>query len=127
MLPKSSPRRQRRSCAAAVEAAVAGVGGRSRAALPRLQPLALTPRTRAAVKATGCLDELRDEIRRVTGADDVPIAELERIKTGTVVTIAVVALALWSLIPQFLGIGSLWGELLAPTGGGSPQRWRSRP
>jgi len=97
----------------AVEAAVAGVGPAAvAAALPRLQPLALTPRTRAAVKATGCLDELRDEIRRVTGADDVPIAELERIKTGTVVTIAVVALALWSLIPQFLGIGSLWGELL---------------
>jgi undecaprenyl-diphosphatase len=96
----------------AVEAAVAGVGPAAvAAALPRLQPLALTPRTRAAVKAAGCLDELRDEVQRVTGVNDVPIAELERIKTGTVVTIAVVALALWSLIPQFLGVGSLWGEL----------------
>ncbi len=96
----------------AVESAVAGVGPAAvAAALPRLQPLALTQRTRAAVKAAGCLDDLRDEIQRVTGADDVPIAELQRIKTGTVVTIAVVALALWSLIPQFLGVGSLWGEL----------------
>ncbi len=96
----------------AVESAVAGVGTAAvAAALPRLQPLALTPRTRAAVKAAGCLDDLREEVQRVTGADDVPIAELERIKTGTVVTIAVVALALWSLIPQFLGVGSLWGEL----------------
>ena len=96
----------------AVEAAVAGVGPAAvAAALPRLQPLALTPRTRAAVKAAGCLEELRSEVQRVTGADDVPIAELQRIKTGTVVTIAVVALALWSLIPQFLGVGSLWGEL----------------
>jgi len=96
-----------------VQAAVAGVGADAvAAALPRLQPLALTPRTRAAVKATGCLDDLRSEVQRVTGADNVPIAELERIKTGTVLTIAVVALALWSLVPQFLGVGSLWGELL---------------
>jgi undecaprenyl-diphosphatase len=96
----------------AVESAVAGVGPAAVAsALPRLQPLALTPRTRAAVKAAGCLDDLRDEVQRVTGADEVPIAALERIKTGTVVTIAVVALALWSLVPQFLGVGSLWGEL----------------
>lgn len=96
----------------AVEAAVTGIGPAAvAAALPRLQPLALTPRTRAAVKAAGCLEELRNEIQRVTGADDVPIAELERIKTGTVVSIAVVALALWALIPQFLGVGSLWGEL----------------
>ena len=96
----------------AVKAAVAGVGSAPvAAALPRLQPLALTPQTRAAVKAAGCLEDLRNEVQRVTGADDVPIAELERIKTGTVVTIAVAALALWSLIPQFLGVGSLWGEL----------------
>ncbi len=97
----------------AVEYAVAGVGPAAvAAALPRLQPLALTPKTRAAVKAAGCLDDLRAEIHRVTGVDDVPIAELQRIKTGTVLTIAVVALALWSLVPQFLGVGSLWGELL---------------
>jgi undecaprenyl-diphosphatase len=96
----------------AVKYAVAGVGPAAvAAALPRLQPLALTPRTRAAVKAAGCLEQLRDEVQRVTGADDVPIAELERIKTGTVATIAVAALALWALIPQFLGVGSLWGEL----------------
>ena len=96
----------------AVAAAVAGVGPAAvAAALPRLQPLALTPRTRAAVKSAGCLDELRQEVQRVTGADDVPIAELERIKTGTVLTIAVAGLALWSLVPQFLGVGSLWGEL----------------
>ncbi|MEO8267057.1 MAG: lysylphosphatidylglycerol synthase transmembrane domain-containing protein [Ilumatobacteraceae bacterium] len=96
----------------AVESAVAGVGAAAvAAALPRLQPLALTPRTRAALKAAGCLDDLRDEVQRVTGVDDAPIAELQRIKTGTVVSIAVAALALWSLIPQFLGVGSLWGEL----------------
>jgi glycosyltransferase 2 family protein len=97
----------------AVAYAVAGVGPATvAAALPRLQPLALTPPTRAAVKAAGCLDDLRAEIHRVTGVDDVPIAELQRVKTSTVLTITVAALALWSLVPQFLGVGSLWGELL---------------
>ncbi|MEO7371260.1 MAG: lysylphosphatidylglycerol synthase transmembrane domain-containing protein, partial [Ilumatobacteraceae bacterium] len=96
-----------------VESAIAGVGPAAvAAALPRLQPLALTPHTRAAVKAAGCLDELRDEVQRMTGTDAVPIAELERIKTGTVVTMAMVALAVWALVPQFLGVGSLWSELL---------------
>jgi len=96
----------------AVAAAVAGVGADAvAAALPRLQPLALTPRTRTAVKATGCLDELRHEIQRVTGADATPTAELERIKVRTVVTIAMAAVALWTLVPQLVGVGSVWGEL----------------
>ena len=96
----------------AVEFAVAGIGTASvAAALPRLQPLALTAPTRAAVKAAGCLDALRDEVQRVTGSDPVPIAELERIKRGTLLTIGMAALGLTVLIPQFLNAGSLWGEL----------------
>jgi uncharacterized protein (TIRG00374 family) len=96
----------------AVRAAVAGVGPEAVAAvLPRLQPLALTPRTRAAVKAADCLDELRDEVQRVTGAESVPIAELERIKMRTLVTVGMAAVALWTLIPQVVGMGSVWGEL----------------
>jgi glycosyltransferase 2 family protein len=97
----------------AVENAVAAVGPAAvAAALPRLQPLALTAHTRTAVKAAGGLDELRNEIQRVTGADAVPVAELERIKPRTVVTVAMAAVALWTLVPQLLGVGSLWGELL---------------
>jgi undecaprenyl-diphosphatase len=96
----------------AVEAAVAGVGRAAvAAALPRLQPLALTPPTRAAVKAAGCLDELREEAQRVTGTAAVPIAELERIKVRTVATVAMVAVVLWTLIPQVVGVGAVWGEL----------------
>ncbi|MCU1393113.1 MAG: hypothetical protein JWM34_1541, partial [Ilumatobacteraceae bacterium] len=96
----------------AVEAAVAAVGPEAVAAtLPRLQPLALTPRTRAAIKAAGGLDQLRTEVQRATGADAVPIAELERIKPRTIVTIVMAAIALWTLVPQFVGIGSVWTEL----------------
>ena len=96
----------------AVKAAIAGIGPAAvAAALPRLQPLALTPSTRAAVKAAGCLDDLRTEVQRVTGAESAPVAELERIKIRTVVTIAMAAVALWTLIPQLVGVGSVWGEL----------------
>ena len=95
----------------AVQAAVEGVGAATVAeALPRLQPLALTPATRSAIKAAGCLDELRDEVRRATGAD-APIAALERIKARTVVAVTMLAVALWTLIPQIVGVGSVWGEL----------------
>jgi uncharacterized membrane protein YbhN (UPF0104 family) len=96
----------------AVEAAVAAVGPAAVAAtLPRLQPLALTPRTRAAIKSSGGLDGLRAEVERATGAEPVPIAELERIKPRTVVTVVMAAVALWTLIPQVVGIGSVWQQL----------------
>ncbi len=96
----------------AVAAAVAGVGPAAvAAALPRLQPLALTPPTRAAIKAAGCLDDLRAEVERVTGAPPSPIAELERVKARTVVTLAMAGVALWTLIPQLVGMGTVWGEL----------------
>ncbi len=96
----------------AVEEAIAVVGPEVVArALPRLQPLALTPPTRAAVKAAGCLDELRDEIHRATGTEDVPIEPLERIKPRTVLGIVMGAVAIGTLVPQFLGLGSVWGEL----------------
>ena len=45
------------------------------------------------------------------GTEAVPIAELERIKPRTVVSIVMAAMALGTLIPQFLGVGSVWGEL----------------
>ena len=96
----------------AVRYAIAGVGPEAvAAAIPRLQPLALSAPTRAAVKAAGCLDQLREEVQRATGADSVPIAELERIKMRTIVTIAMSAVALWALIPQLVGMGSVWGQL----------------
>jgi len=96
----------------AVGAAMVGVGSDAvAAALPRLQPLALTSPTRAALKSAGCLDELRELVERATGSEPVPIAELERVKLRTVVTIVMVAVVAGTLIPQFLGISSLWGDV----------------
>jgi undecaprenyl-diphosphatase len=96
----------------AVREAIAVVGPEMVArALPRLQPLALTPPTRAAVKAAGCLDELRSEVQRATGAEEAEMAPLERIKLRTAVGIVMAVVAIGTLVPQFLGLGSVWGEL----------------
>jgi undecaprenyl-diphosphatase len=96
----------------AVEYAIAGVGAATVAtALPRLQPLALTPATRSAVHEAGCLDALREAVQRATGSEAASIEELERVKPRTVLSIAMAAIAIGTLIPQFLGIGSLWSEI----------------
>lgn len=96
----------------AVQEAISVVGTEVVArALPRLQPLALTPPTRAAVKAAGCLDELRAEVGRATGIEELPIEPLERIKPRTMLGIVMGVVAIGTLVPQILGIGSLWGEL----------------
>jgi glycosyltransferase 2 family protein len=96
----------------AVAAAVEAIGPDAVAfALPRLQPLALTRSTRAAVKEVGCLDELKEEVQRVTGATSRPIEDLERIKPRTVITVVMAALGLWVLVPQVLGAGDVWGSL----------------
>jgi undecaprenyl-diphosphatase len=96
----------------AVREAVAGVGPDAvAAAVPRLQPLALSASTRSAVRSAGVLDALRAEVQRVTGQAAVAFDELERVKLRTIVSIAGLAVAIGLLIPQFLGIGSVWGEL----------------
>jgi glycosyltransferase 2 family protein len=96
----------------AVAAAVAAVGPTAVAlALPRLQPLALSRSTRSAVKDANCLDELKAEVQRVTGAVPQPIEDLERIKPRTVLGVVMATLGLWALVPQFLGAGDVWGHL----------------
>jgi len=96
----------------AVAAACEVIGPRALAsALPRLQPLALTRSTRAAVKEADCLDDLRREVQRVTGAE-VPLVEnLERLKMRTVLTVAMAALALWAIVPELVGSSNLWSDL----------------
>ena len=76
--------------------------------------LALTRPTRAALHTSGCIEDLRDEVQRVTGANAVPVATLERIRLRSLVTITMLALAIWTLVPQFVGISAVWGKLADP-------------
>jgi glycosyltransferase 2 family protein len=95
----------------AVQAAVDAIGLEAVAStLPRLQPLALSKSTRAAVKQAHCLDALKEEIQRVTGAPPIAPADLQRIKPRTLITITMAALGLWALLPQILGAGDVWAQ-----------------
>ena len=60
-------------------------------ALPRLQPLALTPSTRSALRHAGCLPELIAEVQAAAGVTEAPLEELRRIKPTTLLVIATTA------------------------------------
>ncbi len=80
-------------------------------ALPRLQPLALTPQTRGVVRHTHTLADLSTEVQSITGVPAAPLEDVQRIKLSTLLVIATTALAGWLLIPQLLRMGDLWGEV----------------
>jgi uncharacterized membrane protein YbhN (UPF0104 family) len=90
----------------AVAAAVAALGTEAVAdSLRMLQPLALTPTTRGRA---GEKDDLLGRIRRAamdrTGAPDIELEELERVKPRTVVIVGATGLAFYSLLPQLANL-----------------------
>ena len=91
----------------AVEAAIDGIGvERVAAAIPLLQPLALPAPMRRRMK-TGelSLDELRTRALARSGADDVPLERLERVRPRTLLTIVALTAAFYFLLPQLANIG----------------------
>ena len=74
--------------------------------LPLLQPLALSRSLGKSIKSQrSLLDQLRHQIHESTGADDVELAQLARVKPRTLVMIMAGALAFYSLLPQFGNLG----------------------
>jgi undecaprenyl-diphosphatase len=70
-------------------------------ALPRLQPLVLTFGTRSEVRRSpGLLDSLRSQLSALEHIDDVPLAQLERLKPRTVLLVIMSALALYFVVPE---------------------------
>jgi uncharacterized membrane protein YbhN (UPF0104 family) len=68
----------------------------------RLQPLALSRRTRKQLSAhNGLLGDLQAEVQRVAGIGEVEYEELARLSGRTIFTIVVLAVAAYVLIPQF--------------------------
>ncbi len=100
-----------------VESAVSAAAGELghdvvASALPRLQPLALTRTTRAAVKEHQSLEPLREHIRQLSGQAELPVENLERVRPRTVLMVVAAALALSALIPQLIGKGDVWTKIL---------------
>ena len=91
---------------AAVEVAVEAMGAdQVGPALRMLQPLALPPATRAHAKASGTLlEDLRAAVAARTGAPELELEELERIKPRTVLVVAASTLAFYSLLPQLANL-----------------------
>jgi undecaprenyl-diphosphatase len=107
------------SCAArvgparAVAAAVDVVGSPAvAAALPRLQPLALSFPTRSDLRAVGSLlEDLRAEVCRVTGVDEAPLEQLQRLKPRTLLLFMMSALAVYALLPQLTDASGIWRDI----------------
>ncbi len=75
-------------------------------ALPLVQPLALSRSLGKSIKdQRDLLDLLRHEMHERTGADDVPLERLARVRPKTLVMILAGALAFYSLLPQFGNLG----------------------
>jgi glycosyltransferase 2 family protein len=97
--------------AAASAAAALGAPGIA-AAVPLLQPLALSAATRRAVKQqAGLLAQTRAAAMAAGGRDDQPMARLRRVRPRTLVTIAALAGAFYFVLPQLAQVGSSWRAL----------------
>ena len=75
-------------------------------ALPLVQPLALSRSLGRSIRAErDLLDRLRHEMHERTGADDVELERLARVRPRTLIMILAGALAVYSLLPQFGNLG----------------------
>ena len=74
------------------------------AAMPYLQPLALSAATRKPVNKA-VLQQLRSGIAETTGQEPVPLERLVRVRPRTALTIAALAGAFYVLLPQLANVG----------------------
>ena len=107
--------------APALAAAVDALGAEGLAAvLPYVQPPSLTADQRAAVKAGGLdLDELRSHAAAATGTSPPELQQLRRLSVGSIVKVALPAVAVVALVSAAAGIdvdqlkealrGAAWG------------------
>jgi glycosyltransferase 2 family protein len=96
-----------RAVAVAIE-----VLGRERiaVALPWIQPLALSSATRSDLSKDE-YEQLRVVASEAAGVDEVEYEKVERVKPGTLLILASVAIALYVLIPQFASATGFFEEL----------------
>jgi uncharacterized membrane protein YbhN (UPF0104 family) len=98
----------------AVAAAAAAIGADGvAAAMPLLQPLALSAGTRRAIKGQdGLLKNTRAAAIAASGDDaDKDLARLQRVRPRTLLAIAALAGAFYFLLPQIAQVSSSWHAL----------------
>ena len=85
-----------------------GVG----AALPQLQPLALSRETQHRLHHDRkVLDELRGKVSQATNTQEVELAQLERVRPRTVLIVLGVFVAMWVLLPTLANAGDTFDAL----------------
>jgi uncharacterized protein (TIRG00374 family) len=89
-------------------AAVIGPDGVG-AAVPLLQPLALSAGTRRAIaRHDGLLAQTRAAAAAVSGREDQDLARIQRVRPRTLLAIAAAAGGFYYLLPQLAQVGSSW-------------------
>jgi uncharacterized membrane protein YbhN (UPF0104 family) len=90
------------------------------AAVPYIQPAALTPwLRRAAADSKLEFDDLRDTIADHLGADKPDLVQLQRVTVGRVVMTTVTVLGFWFIISRLAGVdfNALWNSIKNATWG----------
>ena len=97
----------------AVSSAAAGTGAeRLAAAVPLLQPLALSAGTRHAIaRHDGLLKETRSAAAAASGLNSQPLARLQRVRPRTLLAITAAAGAFYFILPQLAQVSSSWHAL----------------
>jgi glycosyltransferase 2 family protein len=94
-------------------AAVIGPDGVA-AAVPLLQPLALSAGTRRAIgRHDGLLTKTRAAAAAAGGREDQELARIQRVRPRTLLAIAAAAGAFYYLLPQLAQVGSSWQAVLS--------------
>ncbi len=95
-------------------ASAAGVIGARQlaAAVPLLQPLALSAATRHAIgREDGLLAATRSAATAASGMNGQPLARLQRVRPRTLLTITALAGAFYFVLPQLADVSSSWHAL----------------
>ncbi len=97
----------------AVSSAAAVIGARQlAAAVPLLQPLALSAATRHAIaRHDGLLAATRSAATTASGLSGQPLARLQRVRPRTLLAIAAAAGAFYFILPQLAQVSSSWHAL----------------
>jgi len=97
----------------AVSSAAAVIGAPAvAAAVPLLQPLALSAATRRAIaRGDGLLAKARSAAAAAGAAGDQPMARLQRVRPRTLLTIAAMAGAFYLVLPKLAQVSSGWQAL----------------
>jgi len=93
-----------------VATAVAVIGpDRVAAAVPLLQPLALSAGTRRAIaRHNGLLTQTRKAATAASGRQDTELARIQRVRPRTLLAVAALAGAFYFLLPRLAEVGSSW-------------------